>query len=182
MVNLWDRLIYILSPQYEIYRTCSRVVKGVVADVGCGTGFGTHLLTIHADSVRAFDIDEGALRFAATCFPFPNLTFVLRDVTRELDGLYDFITMIDVIEHIKDDKNAIKNVGLHLKKDGIFLCSTPNRLLRRTLYPGHVREYSPEEFKKLLKTSFPTVDIRNYKLAKEEDAKKQQTLLAVCSK
>lgn len=182
MVNLWDRIIYILSPQYEIYRTCSRVVKGIVADVGCGSGFGTHLLALHADSVRAFDIDIGALKFAAQCFPFPNLQFVVRNVTKGLDGLYDYITMIDVIEHIQDDKAAIKNVANHLKKNGIFLCSTPNRLTRRALYPGHLREYSPGEFKKLLETQFSSVDIRNYKLAESKDLKNENPLLAVCGK
>lgn len=182
MVNLWDRLIYILSPQYEIYRTCSRVVKGRVADVGCGTGFGTHLLTLQADSVRAFDVDLGALRFAAQCFPFPNLEFIYRDVTKGLDSLYDYIVMIDVIEHIEDDKGAIRNVAAHLDKGGLFLCCTPNRLTRRSLYPGHVREYSPGEFKKLLETSFSTVDIRNYKLAESKDLKNESPLLAVCGK
>lgn len=182
MLNIWGRLIYILSPQYEIYRTCSRVVRGTVADVGCGTGFGTHLLTINAKSVRAFDIDRPVLEFAALCFPFPNLEFVLRDVTKGLDGLYDFITMIDVIEHIKDDEQAIKVISSHLKKDGFFLCSTPNRLRHEQKYPGHVREYSPQEFEKLLKTVFRVVDIRDYKLAKREKVEEQGALLAVCTK
>jgi len=182
MVNLWDRLEYILSPQFHIYKTCSRVVKGKVADVGCGTGFGTHLLTIHADTVRAFDNDRGALQFAASCFPFPNLSFAVADVTVGLDGLYDYIVMIDVIEHIQNDKRAIEVVADHLNKDGILLCSTRNRLFRNVLYPGHVREYSPEEFDTLLKTVFSTVDIRNAKLTKEKDARKQATLLAVCAK
>lgn len=184
MINLWDRLIYVLSPQFDVYKSCSKVVRGKVADVGCGTGFGTHLLTIHAESVRAFDNDRGALLFASSCFPFPNLSFALADVTKGLDGLYDYILMIDVIEHIQDDKKAIEVVARHLNKDGVFLCSTPNRLYRpqNQIYPGHVREYSPQEFEKLLKTTFGTVDIRNWKFTKSEDVNQQETLLAVCGK
>ena len=35
--DLWSRLRYMLSPQFDIYETVSKVVHGDVADIGCGT-------------------------------------------------------------------------------------------------------------------------------------------------
>ena len=58
---IWNRLKYVLSPQFDIYTKIAPIVHGRVADIGSGTGFGTHLLTAHADVVHGFEIDEEAL-------------------------------------------------------------------------------------------------------------------------
>ena len=63
MFLLWNRFKYVLSPQFDIYETVAKQVRGKVADVGFGTGFGTHLLINNADEVHGFEVDEGAIQF-----------------------------------------------------------------------------------------------------------------------
>ena len=63
MYGIWNRLQYMLSPQFDIYEQISYVVNGKVLDVGCGSGFGTHLFTRQAKSVKGIDLDEDAINF-----------------------------------------------------------------------------------------------------------------------
>lgn len=161
MSILTNRLRYILSPQFDIYEQVARVVKGSVADVGCGLGFGSHLLFQNATKVDGYDANEDYLKFAARAFP--NIKFFKSDITeKKLPYYYNFIVTIDVIEHIKDINKAIKNIYDSLGNDGIFICSTPNRKSRYRKSENHIVEYSPKELKQLLEQFFDVVDIKSF--------------------
>ena len=162
---LWNRLKYVLSPQFDIYKQISTITRGKIADIGSGTGFGTHLLTLNSSEVHGFEIDENAIRFAQEVFPFRQLHFQYGDIVTGIDhNTFQYVIMIDVIEHIKQDKKALLNVKDMLTKGGTFICSTPNRLSRYRKGGDHVREYEPKEFETLLKQVFNSVSLRNYKL------------------
>jgi 2-polyprenyl-3-methyl-5-hydroxy-6-metoxy-1,4-benzoquinol methylase len=164
-MELWNRLRYVLSPQFDIYEQVSKIVRGNVADIGFGTGFGTHLLTVNAHNVTAYEMDECGLNFAEKVFPIPKLQFKFGDIQKGIDdGPYDFIVMIDVIEHIKHDKQALLNVKKMLNWNGTAIISTPNRLSRYRKADTHIREYGPKEFEGLLKTAFASVNLRTYKM------------------
>lgn len=177
---LWNRLRYVLSPQFDIYEVLSNRVDGTVADIGCGTGFGTHLLMKNADSVHGFDVDEEAVSFARKVFPFDNIKFNLGNITEGIDGTYNCVTLIDVIEHIQDDVLAVKNVKKMLSEHGVFICSTPNRLSRYRKADTHYREYSPDEFREVLKSSFRSVEMRNYQL-ETLVSNYENPMVAICS-
>lgn len=164
MTELWKRLKYVLSPQFDIYEQVARAVRGKVADIGFGTGFGTNLLTQNADKVYGFEVDEEAILFARRVFPPMKLSFEQGDIEKGIEGTFDFVVMIDVIEHLGEHKRALENVKKILVPKGFLICSTPNRLSRYRKSEGHVREYSLEEFRGSLKEIFPVVDMRNYNL------------------
>jgi 2-polyprenyl-3-methyl-5-hydroxy-6-metoxy-1,4-benzoquinol methylase len=176
MYLLWNRFKYVLSPQFDIYETVAQVVRGKVADIGFGTGFGTHLLINNADEVHGFEIDEGAIRFASKIFPYKKLHFSYGDITDGINGLFDYIVMIDVIEHIHNDKEALENIRT---MGGTLILSTPNRLSRYRKSENHVREYAPRELENLLKGVFSSVDMRNYRLDSRA-SKYDNPILAVC--
>jgi O-antigen biosynthesis protein len=179
MYLLWNRFKYVLSPQFDIYETVSRVVRDKVADIGFGTGFGTHLLNINSKEVYGYEIDEDAIKFAKTIFPFKNLHFEYGNIVNGISGSFDYVTMIDVIEHIKKDKQALDNVKNMLMKGGTFMCSTPNRLSRYRKAENHYREYAPKEFEGVLKRVFVNVSLRNYKL-EPLASEYANPLIAVC--
>jgi 2-polyprenyl-3-methyl-5-hydroxy-6-metoxy-1,4-benzoquinol methylase len=164
-MELWNRLRYVLSPQFDLYEQVAKVVRGNVADVGFGTGFGAHLLTMNAQAVTGYELDECGIRFAQKVFPIPKLRFKYGDISKGIDeGPYDFIVMIDIIEHIKHDKQALLNVKRMMAKNGSLILSTPNRLSRYRKADTHVREYAPKEFEGILKTAFVSVSLRTYTL------------------
>jgi 2-polyprenyl-3-methyl-5-hydroxy-6-metoxy-1,4-benzoquinol methylase len=179
--DLWGRLRYMLSPQFDIYEQVSKMVVGSVADIGCGTGFGTHLLSRNADFVTGYEIDPMAMEFAVRAFSNGNISFVKADITEGcIKKGFDFVVMIDVIEHIRHAKLAIANCKTILFTGGAFICSTPNRLSRYRKSEYHVREYSPKELKDLLSGAFDTVNIVDYQLRPTESVY-SNPIIAICS-
>ena len=182
MMIIWNRLKYVLSPQFDIYEQISKVVRGHVADIGSGTGFGTHLLAMNAKSVIGYEVDKDALRFAEKVFPIKSLSFLYGDIQKEINnGPYDFVIMVDVIEHLKYDKRALLNVKEMLSKRGQLILSTPNRLSRYRKSDNHIREYAPKELEGLLSTVFVDVSLRDHNLAPLA-SQYQNPILAVCRK
>ncbi|KKN05704.1 hypothetical protein LCGC14_1084690 [marine sediment metagenome] len=71
--------------------------------------------------------------------PFRNKTF-------------DFLTAIDVLEHIEDDNIAVSEISRILKKNAIIIISVPHRMKHFTtqdLIIGHYRRYEIEQVIKL---------------------------------
>ena len=180
MYGIWNRLQYMLSPQFDIYEQVSKVVSGNVLDVGCGSGFGTHLFTRRAEVVQGIDLDVDAVNFAERAFSNGKIYFSCLSVGECVQhGEFDFITMIDVIEHIADDVGAVKTVSGLLKENGKFICSTPNRLSRYRKASHHIREYSPDDLKQLLCRVFDRVVIVDYQL-KPMDSEYLNPMIALC--
>ena len=60
------------------------------------------------------------------------------------DGTFDFLSVLDVIEHIKEDISAISEMSRILKKNGILIISVPHRMKYYTNQDrliGHYRRY-----------------------------------------
>lgn len=179
MYLIWNRFKYVLSPQFDIYNVLKDVVRSKVADVGFGTGFGTQLLSVNAKEVHGFEIDENAIQFAKSAFPHKSLHFEYGDLVKGIDGQFNYIIMIDVIEHIKEERIALDNVKKMMAKDGTLIISTPNRLSRYRKGESHVREYAPKELEGILKRHFVSVSIRNYRL-EPLASQYENPLIAVC--
>jgi len=179
-VILWNRFKYVLSPQFDVYVEVAKIIRGRVADVGFGTGFGTHLFTVHSKEVIAFEIDEGAINFAEKVFPLPKLRFTYGDINKGIDAKgFDYVTMIDVIEHLKYDKRVLQNAKKMLGKGGTLVLSTPNRLSRYRKSANHIREYAPKELEHLCRKVFVNVSLRDHQL-EPLASQYQNPLVAVC--
>jgi 2-polyprenyl-3-methyl-5-hydroxy-6-metoxy-1,4-benzoquinol methylase len=177
---IWNRFKYVLSPQFDIYNVIKSVVRDKVADIGFGTGFGTHLLNVNAKEVYGFETDENAIKFAKAVFPFRHLHFEYGDIAKGIDATgFDYVVMIDVIEHLEDEKRALANVKAIMARGGTFICSTPNRLSRYRKGESHVREYAPKELEGILKRTFVSVNICNYRL-EPLASQYENPLIAVC--
>jgi len=177
---IWNRLKYVLSPQFDIYQEVAKVVRGRVADIGFGTGFGTHLFMTNSKEVHAFEVDRTAVAFAEKVFPFPRLCFQYGDIQKGIDaGPFNFVVMIDVIEHLQHDKAVLANVKKMLAKNGKLIMSTPNRLSRYRKSADHVREYAPKELETLCKNAFVDVSLCDHELEKL-NSQYQNPILVVC--
>lgn len=75
------------------------------------------------------------------------------------DGAYDIAVAIEVLEHVENDEEFIKNVYRALKPGGVFLMSTPNGdYLTIVNNPDHKRHYRRQELISKLARSFEIVD------------------------
>jgi len=95
-----------------------------VLEIGCGNGFYTRLLKEHGDR-HYLGVDITDVLFPVLTKRFPGFRFIRRDVTAELlDGEFDLVLMIDVIEHIVSEKKldfALSNVQRCLAGNSRFL-------------------------------------------------------------
>lgn len=178
-MDMFNRLKYILSPQFDTYETIAPVITGNVADIGFGTGFGTHLLTRNADNVIAYEVDECAINFARKAFPIPKLQFRYGDIEKGIDdGPFDYIILIDVIEHTRDDRKVLANIA-KMADGGTLILSTPNRMSRYRKAETHIREYSPHDLATLLTEFFNDVRVTTYGFAPVVHGY-ENPLVAVC--
>ena len=63
---------------------------------------------------------------------------------------FDFVISFQVIEHIKQDVELVREVKRVLKPGGKFIVTTPNAPMSLTRNPWHVREYTAEQLQNLL--------------------------------
>lgn len=98
-----------------------------IADFGCGRGWLSYKLSEFGE-VTGFDISELSLENAKKSFS--NITFVCLDASKDIpiDYFEEFDVLIssEVIEHIEDQQNYLKNIFKLLKNNGVFIITTPN--------------------------------------------------------
>jgi SAM-dependent methyltransferase len=161
---------WLLTEHNARFNFATRYTAGkVIVDCACGNGTGTQIFAANAAAVHAFDISEEALEEARKKCNNPNTTFKQGSATGLplADGFADVYVSLETIEHIPDDLAYLKEAARVVKTGGLFICSTPNRLVTN---PGktvndkpanvfHVREYTEDEFVALLKRYFKKVEI-----------------------
>ncbi len=133
---------------------CDYVKDKTVLDIACGTGYGVKMLSdAGAREVVGVDIDLESIELAQKNFSGENISYQCEsasDIKFE-DEKFDVIVTFETIEHLDDDIRAqyLSNLRLALKKDGIIILSTPNKLItspwsKKPLNPYHVLEYYRE--------------------------------------
>jgi len=108
-----------------------------VLDVGCGTGVGIDILSKTARKVNGIDVD----------YKLQKENIEIKNIAEVNSKSYDIVTAVDVIEHIEEDINFIKDL-IRVARHKIFI-TTPNYTASRCSWPYHVREYMPHQLVQL---------------------------------
>lgn len=137
-----------------------------VLDAGCGTGYGAAEISRQALRVTGVDQARDAIGFARTKYP-TAAQWVQSSCTRIpfAGASFDTVLAYEVIEHLADWPELIKEARRVLSDSGVFLVSTPNK----TVYaesreqsgpnPFHEHEFELEEFTSALRSSFAHVQL-----------------------
>ena len=137
-----------------------------VLEVGCGEGYGTKLLSQSVEKIIGLDVDKNTIAHSSAKYGAENCLFKTYDGVKIPydDSTFDTVVSFQVMEHIQDDINYVSEIYRVLKRNGVFILTTPNRTNR--LKPGqkpwnrfHIREYYPEELQKILNNKFYDVEI-----------------------
>ena len=125
-----------------------------VLDLGAGDGYlGRNLLARMpaGSSLVCFDphyTDDHLQQLAA--HDQPGVTFVRQSP----DGVFDLVLLLDVIEHVADDRIFLSSaVARHLETDGVVLISVPawmSLFTQHDVFLGHQRRYRPAEMRRLI--------------------------------
>jgi SAM-dependent methyltransferase len=95
-----------------------------VLEAGCGTGGNLALLAGYG-ALSAFEFDEEARALAnarGVCVAVPG---ALPDGVIDVVPPFDLIAMLDVLEHIDDDRASLARLGGMLADDGQLLLTVP---------------------------------------------------------
>jgi len=96
---------------------------GYVLDIGCGIGS-----FVYAAQVRkwhSIGIDIGSSISVGKKYRLNILNGKIEDLSFE-EGLFDVITMFDVIEHIIDLQSLMNRISHSIRKKGLLIIKTPN--------------------------------------------------------
>ena len=156
--NLAERCYPDISPRrvrddhFERYRFARDFVAGkIVADVGCGEGYGSDILFV-AGATQVVGIDNDASSIAHAKTKYPNVEFCAGDATKTglPDASVDVVTCFEVWHHIDQYEKFIPEMKRILKPDGLLIFSVPNK---RVIYlnPFHrkmLTEFYRKDFDK----------------------------------
>jgi len=111
-------------------------------DVGCGAGLLAEPLARLGATVTGIDATPDVIAVAREHSAAMGLTIDYRvgDV-QELQGQFDLITCMEVIEHVADPAAFVRALAKRLSRNGLLIMSTPNatswsRLMMITLGEG----------------------------------------------
>lgn len=132
-----------------------------VLDIASGTGYGTYILAEKAKNVKGVDISKKAVVYAKKNFNRKNLEFIQASADKIPfdDGTFDVVNSFETIEHITTYREFVEEAKRVLKKEGLFIVSTPNKNEFMENNHFHVHEFNEKEFVSLLNKYFKNVSI-----------------------
>jgi 2-polyprenyl-6-hydroxyphenyl methylase/3-demethylubiquinone-9 3-methyltransferase len=140
------RLAYLrdqIDQHWQLDETSRRPLEGNSAlDVGCGAGLLAEPLARLGAAVTAVDAAPELIEAAKAHAAGQGMTIDYRACpVEEVDGQFDLVTAMEVIEHVADPAAFIASLAARLAPDGLLILSTPNRtawskLLTITLAEG----------------------------------------------
>jgi SAM-dependent methyltransferase len=162
----WPWLRHEHLSRYEF--AAQRIPGGTVVDCASGAGFGTRVFAAtSARRIVGIERDLATIRRARNVAPSAHFCCGDAHALPLASECVDVFVSLETIEHLDGDRNFLEEVARVLQPAGMFICSTPNRLVTN---PGtgprdrpwnrfHVREYSPTELLAMLSEFFADVQI-----------------------
>ncbi|OGT01258.1 MAG: type 12 methyltransferase [Gallionellales bacterium RIFCSPLOWO2_02_58_13] len=95
-----------------------------ILDAGCGTGGNLAMLSRYGQ-VHAMEMDDQARQMANAKGFAQVLSGRLPDEVPYQQEQFDLIVLLDVLEHVEDDRNTLRVLGSLLKPGGCLFISVP---------------------------------------------------------
>jgi len=95
-----------------------------ILEIGCGTGHNLAMLG-RFGTVDAIEVDPAARGVAETRLGAPVGDAPLPALPGIADDAYDLVALLDVLEHIEDDRAALRSIADKLRPGGHILLTVP---------------------------------------------------------
>ena len=154
------------------HRLVTRQLSGRrVIEIGCGIGNFTGLLLDASEAVIAIDVEPGCIdrlkqRYPARTNLHPFACDVMDPAFADLEMFRaDSCVCLNVLEHIEDDREALRRMAAVLAPDGVVILIVP---AFPSLYGpidrqlGHHRRYTRASIRKLAEAAGLTVKTSHY--------------------
>ena len=107
-----------------IARSITLPAEARILEVGCGTGHNLDMLG-RFGRVDAIEIDDAARALASRRLGHAVMAAPLPELSGVEDHAYDLIAILDVLEHIDPDREALVSMARKLKPGGRILITVP---------------------------------------------------------
>ena len=144
----------------------SEHLSGTVVEIGAGTGTMTERLEPLAERLVASDLSPARIADLHRRFDGnPKVDIVEGDAASVMSGgSYDGVVMINVLEHLGDDKGELEGIRKGLRPGGVVAIFVPAHAALYSEFDrrvGHFRRYSRSTLGTVLaRAGFEIVDIR----------------------
>lgn len=165
MTELGDSHWWFVARRQILEDVLRRVVKprksARILEIGAGTGHNLEMLGRFGE-VDACELDPVARQLASTRLGKPVLEVALPDLSAFPADHYDLIALLDVLEHVEDDRAALTAIRGRLRPGGALLVTVPaNRWMwsAHDVAHHHHRRYRRSEIVKLAGDAGYAVDM-----------------------
>ena len=163
----WELKFFDKSKNFRLYQQelINKYLLGHLAEVGPGNGTN---LSYYIDRPNKIDLFEPSKKHYNNLKKTFKKNQKIKIFNRSFGGKkkYDTIIYLDVLEHIKKDKEEVIKALKLLKKNGKLIINVPANSHLYSNFDrdvGHFKRYSKNDFKKILKiSSFRKVTFRYY--------------------
>lgn len=135
---------------------CNYCYKKKVLDIGCGDGYGPHILSYGANHLDVVDKNTKVLARAKRLYRnFADTNYHAMDLETEFpEGKWDVIVALQILEHLENVEDCVKYTRQALNKDGILIFGIPHMLSAE----DHKRLYKAKDVLNLFK-DFNDIDL-----------------------
>lgn len=169
MFDLFKQTGQVIFPEdRKIYENIRDRVKGKsITEAGCGIGLGSSILA-QTGHVLGTDILPKNVAFAKSMYP--EGYFDIWDISKSPHKKTDVVVAVEVLEHVKDYRQALRNLQSTAPEVWI---STPNRNNadigdNEAENPFHVKEFTPSEIIEMAEGEVEILHWKTFERLKED--------------
>lgn len=157
----------IVKEHEDRYNSIIKLIDNkVVLDAACGSGYGSFEISKYAKSITGIDISNDSIEYAKNNYKAENLNFNVASVTEMPfeNHHFDVVVSFETIEHITEKQQLLflEQIKRVLKKDGILVISTPDKLnysdKKNYKNEFHIKEFYEKEYFDFLVSFFKNVE------------------------
>jgi len=135
-----------------------------ILEIGCGTGHNVLMLR-QFGQVDAIEIDAGAREVASARLGIEVGSAPLPGLPGVPDGAYDMVAILDVLEHVEADVEALRNIARKLKPGGRILVTVPAHSWMWSAHDvvnHHCRRYTKNGLAEVVRQAGLKLDLLTY--------------------
>lgn len=135
-----------------------------ILEVGCGTGHNLEMLG-RFGTVEATELEPEARALASERLGRPVQAAALPDLSMYPEASFDLVALLDVLEHVADDRSALGAIAGRLKPGGKLLVTVPANPWMWSAHDDahhHHRRYTKPELRTVAAEQGFAIDLLSY--------------------
>lgn len=135
-----------------------------ILEAGCGTGGNLGMLR-EFGNVTAFEYDDEARSVSSSASGIDVQPGMLPDGIKHIEGPFDVIALLDVLEHVEDDEGSLRTLSTKLAPKGFLIITVPALQMLWSDHDEihhHHRRYSRGRLEKVIRAASLEIEFVSY--------------------